>query len=107
LLGLAGLLPNGAVRTAFAETPRGSTPVLPPVSPAVRTSSPPAQPVAAPLPLIGSVDPATGQVRGAALGQGTGPINPFGSTQPGASRNPQNAASTSPARELPEGAFLP
>ncbi len=107
LLGLAGLLPNGTVPTAFADTPRGSTPLLPPVAPAVRTSAPAAAPAAAPLPLIGSVDPATGQVHGAALGQGTGPINPFGATQPGASRNPQNAASTNPWRELPEGAFLP
>ncbi len=110
---LAWLAMPGSTPAALAQGTRDPSPDHPPVTVATPgpvtlvSPSAPAGPAAGPLVLIGSFDPATGRVHGALVGQGTGPINPFGGTQPGARANPQNAASSSPYRPPSDSVFLP
>ncbi len=47
-----------------------------------------------PTPMIPSTE-------GAPLGQGTGPLNPAGATEPGASTDPMDVSSTNPSGPLP------
>jgi hypothetical protein len=95
----------GSTPTAFGQSPVIPGPLLPHVGPTGQGST--NDPSPAPLVLVGNRDPVTGQVQGALLGQGTGPINPAGATQPGASSSPQNVSSTTPDRMLPRSMFMP
>ena len=103
LLVLAWLSWSSTIPTALGQA---SSPMPTPVTTTSASSVTGTLPTG-PSVLVGSPDPTTGQVSGAPLGQGTGPINPFGSTQPGASTNPQNESSTNPDVVLPAGPFLP
>ena len=102
-LALAWLSWSGTIPTAHGQAP---SPLLAPVG-TTGASAVTSTLATGPLVLVGSPDPTTGEVHGALLGQGTGPINPSGATQPGARTSPQTVSGTNPDRVLPDAMSLP